>query len=116
MARPDPNQQYESSEKRLAVGSEFVFVELHDRDYVLEKFEHILAKVRTNGCHNKVDLPDGKFSFFERIEDTFKTSKPICLQCTTVQSMMNAKLIKHRFWRCPENGLISLRQYPTTYM
>ena len=59
--RPDPSQQYESSEKRLAVGSEFVFVELHDRDYVLEKFEHILAKVRTNGCHNKVDLPDCKF-------------------------------------------------------
>ena len=84
MARPDPNQQYESSEKRLAVGSEFVFVELHDRDYVLEKFEHILAKVRTNGCHNKVDLPDGKFSFFLKNRRHFQD-----LQFTVHNSLIN---------------------------
>ena len=30
-----------------AVGSEFVFVEMHDREYVLDKFKHILARVRS---------------------------------------------------------------------
>ena len=29
---------------------------------------------------------------------------------TTLQSMMNAKLSKHRFWHCHENGLIKTIQ------
>ena len=29
---------------------------------------------------------------------------------TTLQSMMNAKLIKQRFWHCYENGLIKMIQ------
>ena len=29
---------------------------------------------------------------------------------TTLQSVMNAKLSKHRFWHCHENGLIKMIQ------
>ena len=32
-----------------AVGSEFVFVEMYDREYVLDKFKHVLARVRSMG-------------------------------------------------------------------
>ena len=39
-----------------------------------------------------------------------KAASQHMLICTTLQSMMNAKLSPHRFWPCHENGLIKTIQ------
>ena len=49
-------------------------------------------------CQNRPAL--GKLTF--TINDLFHS--------TTLQSVMNAKLSKHRFWHCHENGLIVMIQ------
>ena len=45
----------------------------------------------------------------KRLSGKFKQIKNI-LEYTTLQSVMNAKLSKHRFWYCHENGLIKTIQ------
>ena len=39
-----------------------------------------------------------------------KAASQHMLICTTLRSMMNAKLSPHRFWPCHENGLIKMIQ------
>ena len=47
-----------------------------------------------------------------------KAASQHMLICSTLQSMMNAKLSPHRFWPCHKNGIIKMIQTipPTTFM
>ena len=49
-----------------------------------------------------------------KAEETVRAQTVICSfftkYFTTLQSIMNAKLSKHRFWHCHENGLIKMIQ------
>ena len=84
------------------------------RDKLLERRaekERALAGMLKNGncISSKVGFHNLSFSFFAKSE-LWTGSLLIIKALTTLQSTMNAKLSKHGFWHCHENGLIKTIQ------